>query len=191
MTTPAPQEVTQLLQDWRHGDKAALDQLMPIVYDELHRVAASYLRRERPDHTLQATALISEAYLRLMDESHVSCENRTHFLGVAARLMRHILVEHARSHQAAKRGGDRYKVSLSEADSLSQERDLNLLALDEALQELARLDRRQSQIVEMKYFAGLSIEEIAELLGIAPATVKRHWNSARAWLYQQIKSSDE
>jgi RNA polymerase sigma factor (TIGR02999 family) len=179
-------EVTQLLIDWNHGDKAAIDKLMPIIYAELRALAARYLSRERIGHTLQPTALVHEAYLQLVETSRVNWQNRAHFFGAASRAMRRILVDYARSHQAAKRGGG-LKVSISEEMAAAQPREIDLVALDDALNLLAELDPQQSRIVELKFFGGLSIEEIAEALSISPATVKRHWASAKAWLNRQLK----
>lgn len=187
MTTPPAKDVTRLLLDWNNGNQTALNQLMPVVYDELRRVAAGHLRHERPNHTLQATALVNEVYLHLVDESRVNWQNRAHFFGAASRLMRQILVDHARNRQALKRGGGVCKVSLAEAAHAHVESDHEVVALDEALNALAELDPQQSRLVELRYFGGLSIEETAEVLGLSPATVKRHWNSARLWLYDQIK----
>lgn len=192
--TPSPKDVTQLLLDWRDGNKEALDKLIPLVYDELRRLADHYLRRERPDHTLQATALVHEAYFRLVDQRNVDWQNRAQFFGIAAGLMRRILLEHARSHRAAKRGGDKQKLSLDEAMGLSKERDVDLVALDEALDLLAALDPRQSRIVELRFFGGLTIEETAEVLGVSPITVHREWRVTKAWLLREIRktvTSDE
>jgi len=186
MTTPSPPEVSQLLADWSNGDKAALDKLMPLVYDELRRLAHHYMNRERPGHTLQTTALVNEAYLRLVDQRHVRWQNRAHFFAIAAQMMRRILVDHARSHQYAKRGGHARQVSLDEAAVASQERAADLLALDEALTELAAIDPQQARTVELRFFGGLSIEETAEVLGLSPATIKREWGAAKAWLYREI-----
>ena len=182
-----PTETTQLLQAWRMGDECARDQLLVIVYEELRKVAANYLRQERANHTLQPTALVHEAYLQLIDQSHASFDSRAHFFGVAAHLMRRILVDHARAHKAEKRGSGAERLALDEALNVpTQERDINLLALDDALQELARLDPQQSRIVELRYFGGLSIEETATVVGVSPATVKREWTMAKHWLNQQI-----
>ena len=181
--------ITQLLIKWRNGDKAALDELMPQVYDELRRLANYYLRQERPDHTLQATALVHEAYLRLVGEDEIDWQDRAHFFGIAAVRMRQILVEHARSRQAAKRGGGEYRLSLGEADLLAERRDVNLLALDDALERLEALDPQKSRIVELRYFGGLTIEETSEALRISPSTVKRDWSMARAWLRSEISNS--
>ncbi|HQR35264.1 MAG TPA: sigma-70 family RNA polymerase sigma factor [Blastocatellia bacterium] len=184
---PTSPDVTQLLRNWQGGDQAARDQLLGIVYDELRRQAARYLRRERPDHTLQPTALVHEAYLQLIDQSRVSWENRAHFFGAAARLMRRVLVDHARAHQAEKRGSGEEKLALDEAIAVPESKDLNILALNDALEELARLDEQQSRIVELRYFGGLSIEETATITGVSPATVKREWAMAKVWLHNQIK----
>jgi len=185
MSSPL-QDVTQLLHDWRGGDNEALNKLMPLVYDELRRIAAAYLRREREGHTLQTAALVNEAYLRLVDQTHADWKNRAQFFGVAAQMMRRILVDHAREHQAAKRGSGETRLALDEAINVAGQQDVDVLALDEALQELARLDPRQSRIIELRYFVGLEIDETAEVLGISPATVKREWNSAKAWLFNQL-----
>jgi len=180
--------VTQLLLDWSKGDQAALDKLMPLVYSELRRLASNYLRRERPGHTLQPTALVNEAYLKLVDQRNAKWQNRAQFFGIAAQLMRRILVDHARQHQAVKRGGsDQQRLSITSAEVLIKQPELDLLALNEALDELGRLDPQQSRIVELKFFGGLSIEEIAEVLGIGHATVERDWKMARAWLRKQLE----
>lgn len=183
----SPQVVTQLLNDWSKGDQTALDQLMPLVYAELHRLAASYLSRERSDHTLQPTALVNEAYLRLIDQNSLAWENRAQFFGIAAQMMRRILVNHARDRHADKRGGpDILRVSLDDAISFFEERDVNLVALDEALTRLAEMDPRQSQIVELRFFGGLTIEEVAAQLHTSPATVKREWATAKLWLLREL-----
>ncbi|MBI3652461.1 MAG: sigma-70 family RNA polymerase sigma factor [Acidobacteria bacterium] len=180
--------VTQLLADWGGGDKQALEHLMPLVYQELHRLADYYLRRERQGHTLQATALINEAYLKIIDQRSVNWQNRAHFFGVAAQMMRRILVDHARSHLYAKRGGGAQKLTLDEALALpQQERDVDLVALDDALKTLEAMDAQQSRIIELRFFGGLTIEETAEVLSLSPATVKREWHWAKAWLYNEIK----
>lgn len=191
MQTPSPSEVTRLLKDWGNGDSAALDQLIPIVYAELRTIAARYLRRERQDHTLQPTALVNEAYLRLIDQKQVEWQNRAHFVGVAAQMMRRILVDHARSHNRAKRGGGAPKVSLDEAVAISEDRANDLVELDEALTALAVFDERKSRVVEMKYFGGLSVEETAEVLKVSVITVARDWKLAKAWLYTTIKDNAE
>jgi RNA polymerase sigma factor (TIGR02999 family) len=178
--------VTQLLVDWGNGDNRALEKLTPLVYQELKRLAARYLRRERSDHTLQSTALVHEAWLRLIDQRQVHWQNRAQFFGVAAEMIRRILIDHARGRQAAKRGDGAIKLSLDEALFTPDRRDLDLVALDDALQDLARLDPQQSRLVELRYFAGLSIEESAEVLGVSPATVKREWAAAKAWLYREL-----
>ena len=185
----APHNITQLLVNWSEGDQAALDQILPLVYDELRRLARSYLRRERSDHTLQATALVHEAYLRLIDQHSVTWQNRAHFFGIASQMMRRILVNHALAHGAAKRGGIAQKISLDEAVGRGVQSEMDLLALDRALKELEKLDSRQSRVVELRYFGGLSIEETAEVLGLSPATVKREWSTARLWLRREIASS--
>ncbi|HEY3138242.1 MAG TPA: sigma-70 family RNA polymerase sigma factor [Blastocatellia bacterium] len=191
MAPPSPKgQITGLLQDWRNGDQAAIDKLLPIVYDELRRLAAGFFRRERLNHTLEPTALVHEAYLHLVDQSRVGWENRAHFFGAAAKLMRRILIDHARGHNAAKRGGGEIRVSLADDVAVTKQRELDLITLDGALDELAVLDEQQSRIVEMRYFGGLSIEETAEVLAISPATVKREWNTARAWLYRRMKSDE-
>jgi len=183
-----PQNVTQLLLGWGKGDKEALDQLLPLVYDELRRQAARYLRRERAGHTLQTTALIHEAYIRLVDQKRVQWQNRAHFFGIAAQLMRRILVDHARSKHRVKRGGSDVRVSLAEASLTVKARDLDVLAIDEALDRLAQVDERQAKVVELRFFSGLSVEETAEVLQISPATVKREWSMAKAWLHREISN---
>ena len=185
-----PETVTDLLVAWGNGDEQALDRLTPLVYDELRRLAKSYLRRERPDHTLQPTALVNEAYMRLMDLGQLDWQNRAHFIGVAARLMRQILVDHARTRRAAKRGSAGEMLALDSAIAQPDERELDLLAVDEALSKLASLDPEQSRIVELRFFGGLTIEETAEVLGVSPSTAKREWRLARAWLYRKIKAAD-
>lgn len=182
----SPATITQLLIRWSDGDKDALDELAPQVYSELRRLAKHYLRQERPDHTLQASDLVHEAYLRLVKEEEIDWQNRAHFFGIAAVRMRHILVEHARSRQAAKRGGGEYRLSLSEANGMAVERDINLLALDDALRRLEELDPQKTRIVELRYFGGMTIEETAEVLKLSPATIKRDWSMARAWLRSEI-----
>jgi len=181
-----PHELTQLLIDWCNGDESAPDKLFPLVYAELKRMARRYLRKETPGHTLQTTALVNEAYLRLVDQQRVSWHNRAHFYAIAAQMMRRILVDHARSHACARRGGGAGKISLDEVASVSDERAAELIALDEALQSLAEVDERRSRVVELRFFGGLSNAEIAEVLQIAPNTVIRDWNMARAWLYQEL-----
>jgi RNA polymerase sigma factor (TIGR02999 family) len=182
----SPDQLTQLLVRWRGGDREALDALMPLVYDELRRLAHYYLQRERSDHTLQSTALVHEAYMRMLGQKLPDWQNRAHFFGVAARLMRQILVEYARGHQAAKRGGDACKVTLDEGALVSQKADVDVILLDDALHDLAKLDEQQSRIVELRFFAGLSIDDTSEVLGISPATVAREWTTARIWLHREI-----
>lgn len=178
--------ITQLLDRWGNGDQRALDELMPLVYDELHRLARNYLRHERRDHTLQPTALVHEAYLRLIDQTRVALHNRAHFFGIAAQMMRRILVDHARLHQASKRGDGDYKLSLDQADQVANRQAVDLIALDEAMQRLATFSPQQSRIVELRFFGGLTIEEAAGLLGISHATVEREWSVARAWLRREL-----
>jgi RNA polymerase sigma factor (TIGR02999 family) len=179
-------EVTQLLCMWSSGDRAALESLMEVVYAELRRLAHSYLRRERRGNTLQSTALVHEAYLRLINQKNVTWQNRAHFFGIAAHMMRRILVDHARSRQASKRGAGVSMLALDEAIAASGPRDLNLVVLDQALESLAGIDPQQGRIVELRFFAGLSIDETAEALRISPATVKREWAMAKAWLYREM-----
>ena len=182
MTRPSPQEVTQLLVAWSNGDASALDRLMPLVYEELRHIASRYMRQERPGHTLQTTALVHEAYFQLIDKRNISWENRAHFYGVAARAMRRILVDHARRHQRAKRGGLVCQVALDEAAVVSSEPAVDMVALDEALSGLAAVDSRKSQMVELRSFGGLSIAETAEVLKVSPATVMHDWTLTKAWL---------
>ena len=182
-------QVTELLVRWRGGDKEALDSLMPLVYGELRRIAQHYLNNERSDHTLQSTALVHEAYVRLAHQDLPQWQNRAHFFAVAAQLMRQILVDYARSHRASKRGGDVYKLALDDAEEQPQAADLDIVALDDALKTLALMDAQQSKVVELKFFGGLSIEDTAEVLGISPSTVKRDWVTARAWLYRELDRS--
>jgi RNA polymerase sigma factor (TIGR02999 family) len=189
MSTPS-QNITKLLVDWRNGDQEALDQLMPLVYEELRRMANHYMRNERKGHTLQTSALVNEAYLRLVDHENIDWQNRSHFFGLAAQAMRRILVDHARSRNYQKRGGNAERVSLDEAANFAEERATELIALDEALQELAKLDPRKSRIVEMRYFGGLTGEETAEVLGISTATVARDWETAKAWLLRELSRTE-
>lgn len=182
----SPEEVTRLLVNWSNGDQKALEELTPLVYGELRRLAQRFLRRERPDHTLQSTALVHEAFLRLVDQRSVHWQNRAHFYGVASQLIRRILVDYARARRTEKRGADVIKLSLDEALGVSEKRDLDLVALDDALENLARLDPQQSRIVELRFFTGLSIEETAEVIGVSPATIKREWVSAKALLYREL-----
>ena len=189
--TPTSHEVTELLLAWSAGDQAALDRLVPLVYDELHRLAKSYMRTERAGHTLQTTALIHEAYLRLIDASHVKWQNRAHFFGVAAHLMRQILVRAARERGAQKRGGDAQQVSLDEALLVSPAKDEDLVAIDEALSALAEVDARKAKVVEMRFFGGLTEEEIAFALRISPETVRRDWRIARSWLRRNMNGEPQ
>ena len=184
-----PSTVTVLLQEWRNGDRQALDALLPLVYKELRRVARFQLRKERPDHTLQSAALVNEAYLRLVGLNIPEWESRTHFFAIAGQLMREILVDYARRRRAGKRGAGAFKVSLTDAQLMSRKGDVDVVALDDALQALAKIDPRQSRVVELRFFGGLSIEEISKALEIAPATVQRDWTAARAWLHREISRS--
>jgi RNA polymerase sigma-70 factor, ECF subfamily len=189
MTGSSSHEVTQLLLAWGNGDEAALDCLVPYVETELHRLAQLYLRRERDNHSLQPTALVNEAFLQLIEGERVQWQNRAHFFGVTARLMRRILVEHARRRQQDKRGGDWLRVSLVEAEDVQEEQSVSILALDDALASLEKFDPRKSRIVELKFFGGLNQEEIAEVLGLALRTVQRDWNLARAWLFNELQTA--
>ena len=193
MTNPSTHEVTQLLQAWSDGNAEALDQLVPLVYGELHRLASHYMRGERPGHSLQITELVNEAYVRLVDWKNVRWQNRAHFFGVAAQMMRRILVDFARSRHYAKRGGETRRVSLSEAAGISAERGEDFIALDDALQSLAAIDERKGRIVELRFFGGLSVEETAEVLKVSPRTVMRDWSLAQAWLYRELhgRKSDD
>jgi len=185
---PKQHEITQLLAEWSDGNQSALDELYPLVYDELHRLARRYMSRERKGHTLQTTALINEAYVRLVDQKNVHWANRSHFFAISAQIMRSILIDHARRHGYAKRGGGAQQVSLEEAAIITN-RGADLLRLDEALKTLAEIDARRSQVVELRYFGGLNNEEIAGVLSVSENTVTRDWNMARAWLYQQLSES--
>ncbi|SRR6266851_2645637 len=187
MTTLSPDNFTDLLLEWRDGDQTALDKLTPLVYDELRRIAHRYVRRERNGHTLQTTALVNEAYMRLAGERKIEWENRAHFFAVTARVMRHILMDYARRRSYAKRGGEARQVPLAEAYVMSQERAAELVVLDEALAELAKLDLRKSRVVELRYFGGLSLEETAEVLEVSLMTVRRDWRAAKAWLFRSMK----
>lgn len=185
----APDEVTQLLINWGEGDKSAFDELVPLVRAELRRLARNYMAREKPGHTLQTSALINEAYIRLVNQQNVAWQNRAHFFAVAAQVMRHILIDHARSHYYAKRGGGAQKVPLDEAAAMTDRRAEELVALDEALNALATLDSRKSRIIELRFFGGLTIDETAEAMKISPITVTREWRTARAWLRREIEKS--
>ncbi len=183
-------DVTQLLSELGAGDDRAADQLLPLVYDELRALAQRNLAHERPDHTLQATALVHEAYLRLVDSDRIHLRNRAHFFALAAQALRRILVDHARTHKRQKRGGVRGKLSLQVIPELSVETDIDVLALDEALEGLRRVGERYAQIVEMRFFGGMTMEEIAELTGVSITTVERDWRTARAWLYRQLAGEE-
>ena len=187
---PSPTTETQLLLAWTAGDRRALDQMLPLVYDELHRLASSYLARERADHTLQPTALVHEAFLRLINQREVDWRNRAQFLGVAAGLMRRILVNHARDRSAEKRGGAQERVSLSLVDTPSEEPDVDLIALEEALERLTALDERKAKVVELRFYGGLKTDEVAEVLRVSRATVEREWSFARAWLFDALDAGD-
>ena len=188
MTTLPADNLTGLLVEWRQGDQAALDKLTPLIYDELRRIAHRYVQRERNGHTLETTALVNEAYLRLAGQKKIEWQNRAHFFAVTARVMRHILIDHARRRHYAKHGGDIRQVSLAEAETMSQERAGELVALDEALDELAQFDPRKSRVVELRYFGGLGLEETAEVLEISVMTVRRDWRAAKAWLFRRMKA---
>ena len=188
MPTPSSKDITRLLVDWGSGDQAALDELIPLVYDELRRLAARYMRRESQGHTLQTSALINEAYLRLVDQKNVQLQNRAHFFGFASQLMRHILVDHARSRSRIKRGGGVQMVSLAEQAIISND-VAEVIALDDALKNLAEMDPRKAQIVEMKFFGGLTNEEVAEVLKVTSRTVEREWRKAKAWLHRAISKT--
>lgn len=184
-----PQDVTKLLVKWSKGDSAALDALIPLVYSELRRLARHYLQQEKQSHTLSSTALVHEAYLRLVKQTDVTWQNRAHFFGVASQMMRRILVDHARRQAYAKRGGGAMTLTLDDTISAPRQREIDLVALDDALHGLAKLDQRQSRLVELRFFGGLSIEETSEVLGVSAPTVKRDWASARAWLFREISRS--
>jgi RNA polymerase sigma factor (TIGR02999 family) len=189
MSEPSSQEVTHLLLAWGNGDQAALDKLMPLVYDDLRRLAKRYMRGQRAGHTLQTTALVNEAYLRLIDSNRVNWHDRTHFFAISAGLIRRVLIDFARAKNSLKRGGDHIKITLNEQIEVPFEKETDLVALDEALQNLAKLSLRQSQIVELRYFGGLNEEEIAETLKISARTVRRDWNVARAWLFRELSGT--
>ncbi|HEX7176196.1 MAG TPA: sigma-70 family RNA polymerase sigma factor [Pyrinomonadaceae bacterium] len=184
---PSPSEITKLLVGWSNGDQAALESLLPLVEGELHRLAHHYMGREHAGHTLQTTALINETFLKLVDQSRVRWQNRAHFFGIAAQIMRRILINYARDQRREKRGGGALRVSLSEADAVWAEKSCELIALDDALKRLADFDERKSRVVELRYFGGLSVEETAEVLGVSGVTVMRDWNMARAWLAREIE----
>ena len=190
MAAPSPEEVTQLLLAWREGDEAALEKLLPLVYDELHRLAARYMRRESPGHTLQTSALVNEAFIRLIDQRQVQWQNRAHFFGIAAQLMRRILLDHARGQARGKRGGGVHRVSFDEGAIVSEQRAAELIALDDALNALAAFDSRKSRIVELRFFGGLSNEEVTEVMGMSLRTVEREWRKAKAWLHHAISEGE-
>jgi RNA polymerase sigma factor (TIGR02999 family) len=186
MQTPSPKEITRLLVAWGDGDQSALDKLVPLVQSELHRLAHHYMGRERPGHTLQTSALVNEAYIRLIDWKNVRWQNRAHFFGVSAQLMRRILVDFARERHYLKRGGGALQVSMSEAAAFAMDKEADLVALDEALVELSEMDRRKAQVVELRFFGGLSVKEVAEVLKISEETVMRDWRLAKVWLLRQL-----
>ena len=190
MAAPSTEEVTQLLLAWREGDEAALEKLLPLVYDELHRLAARYMRRESPGHTLQTSALVNEAFIRLIDQQQVQWQNRAHFFGIAAQLMRRILLDHARGQARGKRGGGVHRVSFDEGAIVSEQRAAELIALDDALNALAAFDSRKSRIVELRFFGGLSNEEVTEVMGMSLRTVEREWRKAKAWLHHAISEGE-
>lgn len=196
MTTLSADDLTGLLIEWREGDRGALDRLTPLVYDEIRRIAHRYMQREREGHTLQTTALVNEAYLRLAGQQQINWQNRAHFFAVTAQVMRHVLVDHARRRQYVKHGGEAQRIAFDEALAtqeavlMSKPRAVELLALDEALDELAQLDPRKSKVVELRYFGGLSLDETAEVLQVSLMTVRRDWRAAKAWLYQRVMSNE-
>ena len=187
--TPSPNDVTQLLVAWGNGDQAARDQLMPLVYAELHRLAHRHIKKERPGHTLQTSALVNEAFVRLVDQRDVQWQSRAHFFGIAAQMMRRILVDYARKRRFAKRGGNQLRVSLNEEVLAAKQRSSEVILLDDALTQLAVVDERKSKVVELKFFGGLSIEETAEALGVSPGTVMRDWTLAKAWLRRAMSKN--
>jgi len=191
MTSPAPQGVTQLLRAWSDGNQGALEKLIPLVYEELHRLAKRYMARERPDHALQTTALVHEVYLRLVDCKQATWQDRAHFFAVSAQLMRRILVDFARARRYIKRGGKAHKVSLDEALVASPERGANFVAVDDALNALAAFDARKSRVVELRFFGGLSVDETAEVLKVSPETVMRDWKLARVWLLRALSRDEQ
>lgn len=188
MTTLSKPNVTELLQEWQQGDREALDRLTPLVYDELRRIAHRYVQRERSGGTLETTALVNEAYLRLVGGQKIDWQNRAHFFAITAQVMRHILIDHARQRQYIKRGGEAQQVSLDEASMMTETRAAELVRLDEALDELSKLDSRKSRVVELRYFGGFSLEETADVLEISMMTVRRDWRAAKAWLYKAVAS---
>jgi len=191
MCPPSPHEVSQLLRAWSSGDESALQKLIPLVYEELHRIARRYMGRERKGHTLQTSALVNEAYLRLVDWKNVEWQNRAHFFAVSAQMMRRILVDFARDRRYLKRGGGALQVSLAEAAGITSQRGTDLVALDDALNSLAEVDKRKSQVVELRFFGGLSVEETAEVLKVSPETVMRDWKLAKVWLLRELGKKDD
>jgi len=191
MSAHTSSQITNLLIDWSNGDQAALEKLVPMVERELHRLAHNYMRRENPNHTLQTTALMNEAYLKLVDQKKTHWQNRAHFFGIAAQIMRRILLNYARDQHRKKRGGKAVQISLSDASVVYLERAAELIALDEALERLFKFDERKGRVVELKYFGGLEVEEIAEVLKISPITVSRDWKFAKAWLFREIASAEQ
>jgi RNA polymerase sigma factor (TIGR02999 family) len=187
---PQPQQITELLKSWSQGNQAAIDKLVPLVYDELHRLAQRYMSDERPGHALQTTALVNEAYLRLVDSSNLSWDGRSHFFGVCAQVMRRILVDWARSRQSLKRGGDVRALDLDEALAVAKERGTDLVAIDDALKALTAVDPRKGQVVEMRFFGGLSVKETAEVLKVSPETVQRDWKLAKSWLRRELSGEN-
>jgi len=191
MSTPSPPEITRLLEEWSRGDRSALDRLIPLVHAELRRIARRQMSQERAGHTLQATALVNEAYVRLAGDAGQRWQNRAHFFAVCAQVMRHVLIDHARSRAREKRGGALQRVSLEGAAALAEGGEAELLALDEALARLEEFDRQKARVVELRYFAGLGIEETAEALGVSPTTVRREWRRAKAWLYRALAEEEQ
>jgi RNA polymerase sigma factor (TIGR02999 family) len=190
VTLPAPSEITRLLIAWSDGDQTALESLLPLIEQELHRIARHYMRKENPGHTLQTTALVNEAYFRLIDQKSVRWQNRAHFFGIAAQIMRRVLLNYARDRHRVKRGGQAVQVSLSEVAVVGAEKSAELIALDEALKRLETFDERKCRVVELRYFGGLSVEETAEVLGVSVVTVARDWKMAKAWLAREIGHAD-
>jgi RNA polymerase sigma-70 factor (ECF subfamily) len=188
MKVAAADNLTGLLMEWHEGDKSALDRLTPLVYNELRRIAHRYVQRERNGHTFQTTALVNEAFVRLAGAEEVAWQNRAHFFAVCAQVMRHILIDHARRRRYAKRGGEAQQVSLADADAMTPQRAAELVALDEALEELSRIDPRKARVVELRYFGGLSLEETAQVVELSEMTVRRDWRAAKAWLYRRMKA---
>lgn len=191
MHSQSPQEITQLLRAWSEGDKSALDQLLPLIYGELRRLAGRYMRRENPGHTLQSSDLINEAWLRLADQRQVQWQNRAHFFGIAAQLMRRILIDHARRHHYQKRGGGAIQVSLDETAAVTAARAAELLAVDEALERLTAMDARKGRIIELRFFGGLNLDETAEVMGLSSPTIQREWRAAKAWLHRLLTEGND